>query len=370
MSRIVHVCRTGWPAVGGLEASVSGLARAQAASGHQVEVVTLDRDAAGVRLHPCTDEGIVYRRLRRVGPRRYPVARGLIGAVCGAELIHVHGLDGLADVLVGVRRRHGVPVGISTHGGYFHTPRHRRLKQLWLRTVTRHTLSRADALWFTSATDRDTLSVALGRLPPEQRILPDGVDVEAFAAVRRRPEAGRWLVPGRIDVHKGLGDLIRALGHLAREDQRPFLVEITGRERVVGLQRRLQRLARGLGLGVAVRFVGQLDRAAMIAALGRAELVLLPSRYEGFGIAAVEAMAAQVPIVVSEAPALRAHVEDGVTGFVAPFTDPVAAAEVIAGVRGRDHRALARRGAVAAQRHSWSARAAEVAAAYRALGVG
>lgn len=349
---------------------MQGLARAQAAAGHAVEVITLDRDATGVRLHPCTLEGIRHRRLRRLGPRRYPAARGLIGAVRGAELIHVHGLDGLADVLVGLRARHGAPVGISTHGGYFHTPRHRLLKEVWLRTLTRHTLARADALWFTSDADRQRLAPALGARPAQQQILPDGVEVEAFAAVERRPEPGRWLVPGRIDVHKGLDDLIRALGRLARDDGRPFLVELTGRERVVGLQRRLAGLAAAEGLADRIRFVGQLDRAAMIEALGRAELALLPSRYEGFGIAAVEAMAARVPIVVSRAPALLAHVVDGVSGFVAPFGEPEAAAAVLSAVRGGDHRALADRGAAYAARHSWSVRAAAFEAAYRALGVG
>ena len=119
---VVHVCRSGFPAVGGLERSVHGLARAQQNAGYDVHVVTLDRDASGVRLHPCVHQGVRYQRLRRWGPASYPFAAGLLSAVHGADLVHVHGIDGLADVLVLRRRHHGVPVGISTHGGLFPHP--------------------------------------------------------------------------------------------------------------------------------------------------------------------------------------------------------------------------------------------------------
>jgi alpha-1,3-mannosyltransferase len=361
--KVVHVCRTGWPALGGLEASVGGLALAQHRAGHDVRVVTLDRDGTGRALPEQVIEGVRYQRLRRVGPRRYPLAAGLLGAVAGADVVHAHGLDGLTDRLVAGRRRHGIPVGVSTHGGYLHTRRLQRIKQVWLRTGTRWILGRADAVWFSSEADRQRLAPARAR----GRVIPDGVDVERFARVVRRPVPGTWLVPGRLDVHKGLDDLMLALDVLARRDERPFRVEIAGRDWAPGLRARLEAQALRLGLSERVVFLGELSGDDLLRALGRAELVLLPSRYEGFGIAAVEAMAARVPVVVADVPALRDHVEDGVSGFVAPFRDPTAAADVLARVRGADLADLAERAAAAAARHAWPARAAELTVEYERL---
>src|SRR5690606_8375630 len=169
--------------------------------GLQPRVVTLDRLFAGEpRLEDGVCDGVAYRRVRAVGHGRYPFARGVAAAVAGADILHLHGLDGLADLAV--RQVRGPRIGLSTHGGYFHTPRQRALKALWLRTVTRSTLRRLDALWFTSEADRQRLAAAgvVGE------VLGNGVDVERLRAPRR-PEAGRWAMLGRVEPHKGLADL-------------------------------------------------------------------------------------------------------------------------------------------------------------------
>ena len=59
---IVHVCRTGWPVVGGMETAIHGLARAQVAAGHRVEVVTLQYALDDGRGLPHVDhDGVRYR---------------------------------------------------------------------------------------------------------------------------------------------------------------------------------------------------------------------------------------------------------------------------------------------------------------------
>jgi alpha-1,3-mannosyltransferase len=300
--------------VGGLEAAVGGLARAQVARGHDVRVVTLVDG-------PEEADGVRYVRLERMGSRRWPWARGLRAAVDGADVVHAHGLDGLLDLLVvrGVR-----PLGVSTHGGYFHTDRQRVLKELWLRTGSAWTLRRA-AVWFTSEADRERLapSGATGT------VMPDGVDVERFARVERRPRPGWWLVLGRIDVHKGLEDLVRAV---SRMSWRP-VIEVVGPESAPGLVRRLQ--AEAARARVDLRFTGGLLGDELLEALGRAERAIFPSRYEGFGIAAIEAMAAGVPVVLSDIPAFRAHRgvarivdfrEPDLDALAGPLPDPSAAA--------------------------------------------
>lgn len=356
--KVVHVCRIGWPHTGGMEAAVDGLARALAGRGHDVRVVTLDHAITdGTPLPEARHDGVPYLRVPRVGPRMYPFARGLGRHLRGADVVHVHGLDGLADLVV--RGRHGARVGISTHGGYFHTPRLGPVKEAWLRTVTRRTLRRADAVWYTSEADRDRLAAA-GVPGP---VMVNGVDTSRFADLRRAPEAGRFVVFGRLDVHKGLSDLLDALGALAARDPRPFFLDVVGPEAAPGLVDGLRRRAGGL----PVRFHGALPEARLREVLSTAELALFPSRYEGFGIAVVELMAAGIPVVVSAIPAFDRLVQPGVSGHRVDFTRAEQAARALASIREAEHDPLVREARRAAARYSWDRRVEEWVLAYRAL---
>jgi alpha-1,3-mannosyltransferase len=358
---IVHVCRTGWPAVGGLEASVGGLARAQRQAGWPVRVVTLDRDARGASLAEGEIDGVPYVRVPRVGPRRYPFARRLRAAVEGASLVHAHGLDGLADALAWQRVR--APLGVSTHGGYFHTPRHRVLKALCLRTLTRRTLRSADAVWFTSEADRSRLAPA----GVAGDVLPDGLDVDQFRGVVRRPAPGQWLVCSRVDVHKGLDDLLDTLAALRDVDPRPFTVDIAGPEQHPGLVSALEVRAASFGLADRVRFVGAWSGDLLLEAYARADLVFAPSRAEGFGLAVAEAMAAGVPVVASDIAAHREHAAGGAC-VLADFRDPRSAAETIRAARDADPSAQIPAAARRVDDLAWPARLRAWEQAYGSIG--
>ncbi|MEZ4239323.1 MAG: glycosyltransferase family 4 protein [Myxococcota bacterium] len=345
---VAQVCRTFEPRVGGLEASVGGLARSLRDRGHRVRVVTL-RDPA---LPVVPVDGVEVVWLPRVGPRRWPWAAGLGRAVQGVDVVHVHGLDGLLDQALA---HAAAPVGVSTHGGYLHTPRHRRIKALWLRTGTRWSLARAGAVWFTSEADRAALAPAGADGP----VLPDGVDVGRFAAVVRRPEPGRVLVLGRVDVHKGLDRLIAALAVLARRGVRRQ-VDVVGPEAAPGLIAALSAQARAAGVP-GVRFHGARTGPALLELVARAERAVLPSRKEGFGIAAVELMAARVPLVLADIPAFRQHA--GCVALV-DFDDPVRGADALVAPLPPAHLDAA---AARAATFGWEARAAAWEAAYAAL---
>lgn len=245
--------------------------------------------------------------------------------VADADLVHVHGVDGLADQLV--HAPGGPPVGVSTHGGYFHTRRQAPIKRVWVRTVTRATFRRAGAVWYTSESDR-RLFAGAGRAGP---VIPNGIDLAPFRTVVRRPEAGRWLVLGRVDVHKGVDDLCDAVARWMAE-RPPLRIEVVGPFASRAVQRRLVQRVERLGLSGVIHFRGRRSLPEVLDHLGRAELALFPSRREGFGIAAIEAMAAGVPVVVSHADAFRGHIEAGAAHAV-DFHRPDRAAAELARLR-------------------------------------
>ena len=89
---------------------------------------------------------------------------------------------------------------------------------------------------------------------------------------------------------------------------------------------RTQALVGELGLADRVRFVGVVDEVASL--LSAADLLLLPSETESFGLVALEAMASGVPVVASRVGGLPEVVEHGVTGYLAPVGDVEAMAEL------------------------------------------
>jgi len=315
---VLHVCRSGWPAIGGLESAVQGLARALVRRGHRATVVTLARGPTGERLPDGRCEGVTYRRVPRLGHARYPFARGLIGALRGADIVHVHGIDGLADQIA--LGGPGVPVGLSTHGGYFHTPHADVLKRVWWRAVTCRTLRRLDAVWFSSRADAERFGALGGR------VVENGVDADRYAGRGRAPSRDRWVVLGRVVPHKGLGDLLRAM---ARQRDPVPVLDVIG-PATTAARAAVARAARGLP--TEVRVWGARSAAFVRDRLAGAAWAVFPSRYEGFGMAALEVMGAGVPALVADIPALREAVRDG-GGCALDFRAPGRAAVVLDGIR-------------------------------------
>ena len=138
--RIAHVTRQFTPAVGGLENVVHNLAKAQASTGHQVRVITLNRTFSNpTALLPEHDniDGIEVVRIPFWGSRRYPIAPTVLRHLKGADVVHVHAIDFFFDFLAITSFIHRRPLVVTPHGGFFHTRFAAQLKKLYFHTVTR-----------------------------------------------------------------------------------------------------------------------------------------------------------------------------------------------------------------------------------------
>jgi len=325
--RVVHVHRIA--GIGGSERHVLTLLPALAAAGVEASFVGLDGGG---------DPKPFYAELERTGiPYRVAPVRALRRAIASFEpdLVHTHLVH--ADVLGAVAAGRKPLVSTKHNDDPFRAGAFRFLE----RTLTR----RAGAVI--------TITEALARFQVDRVGLPRekltvvhyGLDALPPAWAGNPPLAlaasARVLLGlGRLVPQKGYDVALRAFASV--RERHPDVVLVIAGE---GPERtELERLGRELGLGESVQFPG---RAGDVAAwLQRAEVLVHPARWEGFGLVLLEAMLASLPIVATRVSAIPEIVADGKTGLLVPAEDPVALADALAQVL--DAPALARRLAEAA----------------------
>jgi len=239
----------------------------------------------------------------------------------------------------------------------------------------------SDAILASSVHEATRLEGLYGADPNRIEIVPPGVDHEVFApgdrtAARARLAAdlgldrGRPLVlfVGRIQPLKGADVAVRTLAALPAD---AVLVVVGGPSGPDGTSelRRVKSLARELGLAGRVRFVPPQPHESLPAYYRAADVCLVPSRSESFGLVALEAAACGTPVVAAAVGGLCTLVDDGITGFHVEGRDPSAYAERVrpllaGGAAAEDMGAAA---AAAAQRYSWSITAARLRRLYADL---
>ena len=161
-------------------------------------------------------------------------------------------------------------------------------------------------------------------------VIPPGVDRERFRPRERAtaradlgldPGARILLAAGRIERPKGFDVLIRALGEMTALDGTQLLI-IGGDERSIAEVARLRRIAEDTGVSDLVHFVGSVTHEQIGTYYNAADVVVMPSRYESFGLVAAEAMASGTPVVASRVGGLASTVSDGRTGYLIPWRSP------------------------------------------------
>lgn len=195
--------------------------------------------------------------------------------------------------------------------------------------ITKRLLTRRCAAFIVPGRASADYLRALGVAPERIHVAPNAVDQDIFGArvaeaaqerERLRAELGVdgccFLYVGRLDREKGVDLLIGAL-----EDVPGELVVIGGGAD----EQRLHELAPG-----RVRFLGRLSREELVPWYAAADVFVLPSRSDQWGMVLNEAAAAGLPLVATEAPG-AAHdlIEDGVNGFRVPVEDERALAAAL-----------------------------------------
>ncbi len=355
--KVVHVVRQFHPSVGGMEEVVLNIARRHLAAGGEAEVVTLDRVFHdGTRRLPTHEQhqGVPVRRLSYTGSTRYPLCPQVLGALRGADVVHVHGIDFFYDYLALTGAVHGKPMIASTHGGFFHTAYASRLKRLWFNSVTRASARAYRRIVATSRNDGEMFApvTAAGRL----RVIENGVDIGKFAGMGSSVPGKTLVSFGRWSVNKGIPETLDMLRHLVADDGDWRLI-LAGRE--FDLKRAdLERGINSRGLQAHVEIVDAPSQEQLGGLLSRAQYFVSLSRHEGFGIAAIEAMSAGLVPILSTIPPYAKLQAESKLGLLVDAQAPEAAAQAVrqlANVNEETFEARRRHALAYVTRYDWDA---------------
>jgi len=218
--------------------------------------------------------------------------------------------------------------------------------------------------------------------------IPPGVDTshfypippdEAKMAIGIKPDVRMILFVGRIEPLKGLDTLIRAMSCLKLNHpdhpNHPVHLAIIGGEPDASSQQmsaemaRLQQLCDELALDQTVIFLGKRGQDTLPYYYSAAEVLVMPSHYESFGMVALEAMACGTPVIASEVGGLGFLVQNGKTGYTIPNGDPGVLYDKLsilledANLR----EAMGKRATEYAQSYTWDKIAAQIVGVYQAL---
>ena len=240
-------------------------------------------------------------------------------------------------------------------------------------------IAAADRIVAPTDTERGQLIELYGADPSRIHVVPPGVNLERFtpgdrAAARRR--YGFGVEPtigfvGRLQPFKGTDVAVQALSRLRRmvPDARLVIVGGDSPRTSRGERMRLRLNARRLGVAHRLRFLEPVPHGELPQLYRAADVVVVPSASESFGLVALEAAACGTPVVATAVGGLRLTVRDGETGYLVGSRDPSAFAAALSRVLA-DPSARKRLGASAvrlARRFPWSSTTDGILEAYASV---
>jgi glycosyltransferase involved in cell wall biosynthesis len=381
--KILHVIANLDPHYGGPAKACPEMARAVAQLGHQVSIYTTNQNGPGeldVPLdRPVYQDGVEIHYFPIQPPRFWrfslPLALALRRSIPAFDLVHIHSLYLFHSLVAGhYCRRYNIPYLVRPHGTLdpFLWRRHRWRKSLMEYTFENRNLRRAAALHFTTAAEAELAAPFTFQTPGI--VVPLGIDLQEFAGL---PEPGRFrarypeiggkriiLFFGRINFKKGLDILARAFGVVARRREDVHLV-ITGPDSD-GWEDRVRDWLTAEGVLDRTTFTGMLLGPERLAVLRDADIFALPSYTENFGLAIIEAMAAGLPVIISDQVNIWQEIRAHQAGRVIPCDAAALAGQILDLLDHPEAAAgMAQRGKALVQEHyQWSRVGVSLSEAY------
>lgn len=376
---------------GGMNVYVRELSRELGARGYAIDVFTRRDSAAAPDIQPIGPNARVVQV--NAGPAR-AVDKQAIAAHLGEferNVLSFAAREGVAYDLVhshywmsGVAGARLAQEWAAPHVVMFHTLAEVKMRARLSESeppariaAERAIAAAADAIVVASEHERHLLTALCGARDERIHVVPCGVDLDLFTPTDKR-QARRALglrdgeriilFVGRIEPLKGIDILISAAAQL-HEDENFKVLIVGGDARAEAEVEQLRDLAARLGIDHHVSFVGAVEHDQLPLYYNAADVCVVPSYYESFGLVAVESMACGTPVVASRVGGLTSTISDGQTGYLIPWRCPEPFAERLELLLDNDElrASFGRAAREAVERYRWGNVADAVAGIYDGL---
>lgn len=334
--RIVHYISEVVAEHGGVVKAVLDLCDALSNRGHEVTLLTQNPQDVPKEWAQNTRAPVVCQTQISRNPLGQPSLEGLANALNRAEVVHLHTPWELTNLTIarGLRRR-AIPYIVSIHGMLDDWCMAQRglKKRLFLAATGRRFLERAARVHCTAEGERQQATKWMPKA--HTAVLPLLVDLTEYdtlpgtePALAAFPQlataAPKVLFLSRLHPKKGVEILLRAAAEVTRRgvDLELFIAG-PGEDDYVN---RLMRLANELNLGAKTHFLGMVRGAQKTSLYQAADLFVLPTHQENFGLVLVEALAGGTPVITTSGVDIWPELEQAGSAIVAADPQSVAAA--------------------------------------------
>ncbi len=334
--KILQGCVRYPPAPGGAETVVKAYSEGLRDLGNDVEVITTDlyTETPFVKKEmPSEVNGINVTRHKAYtvsGEAHYVLAPGMVQSFLSkeADVIHTHSYGYFQNHAGWIRERfQSTPWVITPH---FHPSwsmwggaKRKTLREFYDTVVGKGTMETADLITCVSKHEKEMLVSEIGLSDDNIKIIYNGINWKDWEVLPNKnifrkayPEVSEKFVlfAGRLATNKGLSDLISAMEIV---DNESIDLVITGAD--MGLGKQLEREASEKG--VKMHRLGHIDDATYRSVLAAAEMLILPSEYEAFGIVLLEAAAAETAVIGTNVGGIPEAMSPGKNGLIVEYND-------------------------------------------------
>jgi len=308
--KILQVCPRYYPHIGGVEEHVRNISE-RLAENHEVTVTTTD--PSGKLLEDEIVNGVDVRRFKSWAPSEAyyfsaELKKYLMNNSNGFDVVHAHSYHAFPSLYAaqakGVNKMVFTPHYHGTGHNFYRNALH-----VFYRSLGKKIFQKADRIVCVSNYERDLITRK--RFEVDERkivVIPNGIDLEEFRDLKKlskrlRKHYRTILYVGRLEKYKGIHHLIRVLPKLDND----IVLEIVGKG---PYKKSLVKLTSKLGIEHRVRFFQNLPRNELLQKYAEADLFVLLSKYEAYGICVAEALSCGTPCIVADTSALGEWIDN------------------------------------------------------------
>jgi len=303
---LAQVCPRYYPYIGGVETHVREISERLVKKGFKVEVLTTD--PSGKLPREEIMNGVKVKRFKSWAPNEnYHFSRGLKKYLMKYsnkyDVVHAHSYHDFPALYAAQAENRNKLVFSPHYHGRGHT-----FFRSWLhipyKLLGKKIVDRADKIICVSNYERRLFAKTFGIKNENITVIPNGVNLEEFKRPEKKKKNNRVILyVGRIEKYKGIHYLIKVLPKL----DKGIILDIVGKG---PYKPNVVKLTRSLGVENKVKFSQDLPRDKLLQKYADADLFVLLSKHEAYGISVAEALASRTPCVLANTSALKEWVDN------------------------------------------------------------